>query len=240
MGNGITSTNKNDIATFLAKAKAVTKARATTGTRGRLIFGLDATASRKEMWDMACGLTAEMFREVAAVGQLDVQLVYYRGSEFNASTWVSDASKLSAMMEGIDCRVGLTQIGRVLDHARNETQKTPVSAMVFVGDAMEEELDRLCGLASELGRLKVPVFMFQEQDVEGTFGDRVHSRQVEEAFREIVRLSGGAYCRFDAGAAEQLGALLRGVAAYAAGGLQALQGRKDAAAVALLTQMKVS
>jgi hypothetical protein len=115
-------------------------------------------------------------------------------------------------MEGIDCRGGHTQIGKILAHARRETQRVKVQALVFVGDAMEEAIDDLCKSAGELGLLGVPAFMFQEGD------DPI----AEQAFREIARLTRGAYCRFDPGAAHQLAELLRAAAAYAAGGLKAL------------------
>jgi hypothetical protein len=87
-----------------------------------------------------------------------------------------------------------------------------VHALVFVGDAMEENLDTLCARAGEIGLLGVPCFMFQEGQ------DGV----TEQAFREIARLTRGAYCRFAPGAAEELRDLLRAVATYAAGGLKAL------------------
>ena len=60
-------------------------------------------------------------------------------------------------------------------------------------------------------------------------------------FREIARLSRGAYCRFNAGAAHELRELLRAVAAYAAGGMKALNdlsARRNAGAVRLLEQMR--
>ena len=44
----------------------------------------------------------------------------------------------------------------------------------------------------------------------------------ERGFREIARLTGGAWCRFDPGAGAQLRELLRAAAAYAAGGREAL------------------
>jgi len=59
--------------------------------------------------------------------------------------------------------------------------------------------------------------------------------------REIARLSRGAYCRFDAGSAHQLGELLRAVAAYAAGGIKALADlskKRSAGAQQLLAQLK--
>jgi len=202
------------------------------GKRGRLIFALDATMSRQPTWDQACVLQADMFREAAAIGGLDVQLVYYRGlGECRSSRWVCEASRLADLMEKIDCRGGQTQIGKVLAHARRETGKARVQALVFVGDAMEESVDRLCAAAGELGMLGVPVLLFQEG------ADPI----VERAFREIARLSHGAYCRFNPGAAHELGELLRAAAAYAAGGLKALHDlsqRQNAGAILLLAQMR--
>ena len=203
-----------------------------SGARGRLIFALDATASREPTWDLACQLQADMFAEAAKVGGLDIQLVYYRGfSECRASRFTTSPRELAAMMESIQCKTGYTQIGKVLAHARRETAARKVQALVFVGDAMEESVDDLCAEAGELGRRGVPVFMFQEGD----------DPEVKKVYREITRLSRGAYCRFDPDAAHQLGELLRAVAAYASGGLSALgrlAANKDGPAVRLLEQLK--
>src|SRR3981081_390507 len=220
-----------EVDAFLAKVKDLAPTTA-AGQRGRLIFALDATMSRQPMWDTACRLQADMFREGAAIGGLDVQLVYYRGlSECRASRWVSQAERLAALMERIDCRGGHTQIGKVIAHARRETGAVTVQAMVFVGDAMEEKLDDLCHAAGELGLLGVPAFMFQEGDDPIT----------EQAFLEIARLRRGASCRFDPGAAHQLAELLRAAAAYAAGGMRALaalSARRDPGAIKLIAQMR--
>jgi hypothetical protein len=203
-----------------------------SGQRGRLIFALDATMSRQPLWDSACRLQGEMFNETATIGGLDVQLVYYRGlGECRASSWVSDARRLGGLMERIDCRGGHTQIGKVLAHARRENEAKKVQAVVFVGDAMEEPIDDLCAAAGQLGLLGVPVFVFQEG----------HDAVAEQAFREIARLSRGAYCRFDMSAANELAELLRAVAAYAAGGVKALadlKARHNSGAVKLLAQLR--
>jgi len=227
------SSSRGDIDAFLAKVKSLAPSVTEPGKRGRLIFALDATMSRQPMWDMACALQGEMFREVAAIGGLDVQLVYYRGmNECRASRWVSDARQLGGLMERIDCRGGHTQIGRILGHARKETDKQKVQALVFVGDAMEEKIDDLAMVAGALGLLGIPCFVFQEG----------HDPIAERAFREIARLSRGAYGRFDPGAAHELGELLRAAAAYAAGGMKALADlsakRGGSGAVRLLEQMK--
>ena len=217
------------IAAFVAQARAMTPNA--PGARGRLVFALDATLSRQPTWDMACTLQAEMFREAAAAGGLDIRLVYFRGaSECRASGWIASPDKLAALMSKIDCRGGHTQIGRVLSDARREAVATGIRAVVFVGDAMEESADALCATAGELGLLKVPVFVFQEG----------HDAVAERTFRDIARLSGGAWCRFDPGAAAQLRDLLRAVAAYAAGGRDALVklSRSAGGAAALLQQMR--
>jgi len=225
------ASSRPEIAEFIERVHALGPASA-SDKRGRLIFALDATMSRQPTWDSACALQADMFREAAKAGGLDIQLVYFRGlGECRASGWVTGAEKLAGLMSAIDCRGGHTQIGKVLSHARQEYGRQRVQAMVFVGDAMEEKIDDLCTAAGELGLLGVPVFMFQEGD------DPV----AENAYREIARLSRGAYCRFDTGAAHQLGELLRAVAAYAAGGLKALadlSARRSDGARKLLAQLR--
>jgi len=219
----------DDIAAFVAKAKAMSPYAA--GAKGRLVFALDATMSRQPTWDMACALQADMFREAVSLGSLDIRLVYYRGmDECRATGWISDSNTLARLMGKIDCREGNTQIGKVLAEARREAVASGVRAVVFVGDEMEESVDELYVKAGELGLLKVPVFMFQEG----------HDAAAEQAFREIARLTGGAWSRFDPGAAAQLRELLRAAAAYAVGGREALQrlSRGGGGAAQLLGQIK--
>jgi hypothetical protein len=219
--------SRSEVDTFLAELKKLSSS--SSGTRGRLIFALDATASRQPTWDTACELQASMFREAGAIGGLDMQLVYYRGlSECQSSKWISDPVELGRIMTKIMCESGYTQIEKILKHAQKETKLLKVSALVFVGDAMEENPDTLAHEAGELVRLGVPAFMFQEGN----------NREVECTFREIAQLTRGAYCRFDPGAARQLAELLRAVAVFAAGGVAALAGRRDSAAVKLLGQLR--
>src|SRR5450631_2360749 len=225
------ASSRPEIEAFIERVRGLGPA-ATGGKRGRLVFALDATMSRQPTWDSACALQADMFREAASIGGLDIQLIYFRGlSECRASGWVAGSDKLAGLMSAIDCRGGHIQIAKVLNHARQEHAKQKVQALVFVGDAMEEAIDDLCVAAGALGIVGVPVFMFQEGS------DPV----AESAYREIARLSRGAYCRFDTGAASQLGELLRAVAAYAAGGIKALSdlsARKAGPARMLLAQLR--
>jgi hypothetical protein len=181
---------------------------------GRLVFALDATASRQPTWDQACHLQNSMFEATAGLGRLDVQLVYYRGySECKTSRWLSSAALLHQAMHSVHVVGGRTQIGRVLEHALHETKRERVNALIFVGDAMEEEADRLCALAGELGKLDTPIFIFQEGTIPAA----------TSAFRQIAQLSHGAHLSFDLAAIDRLKQLLAAVAVYAAGGLEALE-----------------
>ena len=200
-------------------------------SRGRLIFALDATMSRQPTWDMAQALQGRMFEAASRVGGLDVQLVYFRGQgECRASGFVSGGEGLRNLMSRISVRGGLTQLRKVLAHAREETRRARVGALVYVGDAMEENVDEVLHVAGELALLGMKAFVFQEGD----------DPKATRAFREIARVTDGAYARFDAGSAARLEALLRAAAAYAAGGRKALEAaaRDDQNAALLLGQMR--
>jgi len=225
-----TASSRPEIDAFIARARTLAPP-VEGGRRGRLIFALDATMSRQPTWDTACRLQGEMFREAGAVGGLDVQLAYFRGfNECRVSRWVSDGAGLGELMTRIGCQGGHTQIRKILSHARAECQKTKVQALVYVGDAMEEPIDDLAAGAGALALLGVPAFVFQEG----------HDPVAEGAFREIARLTRGAYCRFDLSAAQELAELLRAAAVYAAGGVKALadlSARRSTGAQKLLAQM---
>lgn len=203
------------VAEFLRQAAQVpAPARKAGETRGRLIFALDATASRQPAWDQAARIQGEMFAATRSLGGLELQLAFFRGlDEFRVGPWVADAGELARLMASVHCMAGETQIGKVLQHAVNETHRHRVNALVFVGDAMEEDVDRLARLAGDLGVLGLPAFVFHEGD------DPVAGF----AFREIARLSGGACLPFDAASADRLKSLLGAVAIFAAGGRPALE-----------------
>lgn len=219
---------RSEIDAFLSTVRSMPK-QDQNGRRGRLVFALDATASREPTWDRACHIQAEMFHQTAALGGLDVQLVFYRGyGECKASKWHSDPKALGKVMTGVRCLGGQTQIAKVLKHAIKETKREKIGGLIFVGDAFEEDIDAVCNLAGELGVLGVPVFAFHEG------GNPVVGR----AFQQIATLTRGAYCPFDLASADRLKELLAAVAVYAAGGRRALlsygEGRGEA--VRLLTR----
>jgi len=203
-----------EVEAFLRKVAATPGPAPGAGRRGRLMFGMDATASRQPAWDHACHIQGEMFEATAALGGLDIQLVYFRGfGECKAGPWQSRAPDLLRAMTGVRCMAGHTQWVRVLGHAIAETKRSKVSALVCVGDCMEENVDELGDLAGQLGVLGVPAFLFHE-------GEDAAARR---AFQQVAKLTGGAYCPFDASSARQLRELLAAVAVYAAGGRAALE-----------------
>lgn len=185
-----------------------------TESQGRLIFALDATASREATWDQASDLQSELFLAAQDLGGLSIQLCYYRGfREFKATNFVNQTRQLLKLMNGVGCQGGITQIERVLRHALQETRTQPVKAVVFIGDCCEESVDELCHAAGELGMLRTPVFMFQE-------GNDPHARAV---FKQVSALAGGAYAPFDRSSPQVLKELLGAVAVYASGGVKALK-----------------
>jgi hypothetical protein len=152
-----------------------------------------------------------MFREAAPIGRLSVQLAYYRDAdECRTSKWFDSGEQLAQIMNKIDCRAGATQIGRILRHAINKNSEAPVQALIFIGDAMEEELDPLASLAGELGRVGTPIFLFQEG----------RDPAVRKAFRLLALKSGGEYFEFDPAkprAVAQLSGQLNAIARLAVG-----------------------
>ncbi len=188
--------------------------RQSSSQAGRLVFAMDASASRAATWDIACDLQSQMFTQTAALGGLEIKLVYFRGiRECKATKWISESPKLLRLMSSVTCLAGRTQIERVIRHTLAEVHGGgDVNALVYVGDSMEESLDLLGDLAGQLGLSGVPMFIFQEG----------HNPIAAQAFAQLAKLSGGAHCTLDQQSASQLGELLSAVAIFAAGGRRAL------------------
>ncbi|WNJ98315.1 VWA domain-containing protein [Thalassospiraceae bacterium LMO-JJ14] len=219
-----------DVDAFLSKVAVTPKRAANAGKRGRLLFAMDATASRQPTWDTAATIQGQMFHETASLGGLDIQLAFYRGfGEFMVSPWTDNEKELLRLMTSVFCLAGQTQIGKVLQHAVNEAKQGHLNALIFVGDMVEEDVDYLGKTAGELGLLGVPAFIFHEG----------HDPVAKFAFQQIATLTGGACLQFDAGSAEMLRELLAAVAVYAAGGRTALEdkAKKGGAALQLTHQM---
>lgn len=202
-----------DVDLFLKKV-AATPRQTNSGSNGRLLFAVDATASRQPTWDRAAHIQCEMFEETAALGALSMQVAFFRGyKEFKATGWTTNSTALTKSMSKVKCLGGHTQIQRVLKHTLSSNAEKPVNALIYIGDCAEEDADSLCHLAGKLGLVKVPVFVFQEG----------YEPNAEACFRQIAKLSGGAYFRFDENSVSKLRDLLKAIAVYAVGGRSALE-----------------
>lgn len=225
---------RDDVARFLADVRASKPPAQKSAEPNRILFALDATASREPTWDLAMNLHAELFEAAAKTpagrdsADVAVQLVYYRGfNEFHVSPWSASSEDLLRRMTGVVCRGGLTQIQRVLNHALNESRKVRVKAAVLVGDACEEPHAAVTAAAGKLALFKVPFFVFQEGA----------DPMVARVFRDIARITGGAHAPFAPGSAETLRTLFGAVARYAAHGRSGLQGLEHRLAREMLAQL---
>jgi hypothetical protein len=225
------STTGRSVDQFLSEASNVRVPL--TRTTHRLLFAIDATASRQPTWDLACELHAELFVEAARIGNIAIQLCYYRGiDEFVASQWTTTAEQLRDQMTAVSCRGGRTQLVRLLRHAAQEAARHPVRGLIFIGDCFEEDEAATLQVAGELALRGVPAFVFQEG----------RDRLARRAFAAIARLTRGAHVPFDHNSVQELRRLLGAVAQFAVGGLPALRkfahGNDSAAVRALLTQLR--
>ena len=203
--------SSRDVSAFLSKAKAI---QSVQSRQTKLMFALDATASREPTWASAKKLHRDLFNAGIEGTNLAIQLCYYRGlGEFQYSPWLTNPHELLAHMEEVVCLGGPTQLERMLRHYLGQRSGlAPVKALVFVGDAVEESYDALAALAGECGLYKLPLFIFQEgQDPEA-----------KSAFTMLARRSGGAYASFDHNSADRLRELLGAVVRFTAGGIKAL------------------
>jgi len=225
-----TQSTSGELSAFLAHSKQLPQRRDGNPRKlGRMIFALDATASRQASWDRACQLQGEMFVATEQLGGLQLQLCYYRGfNEFVASPWLRDSSSLLDNMHRAQCRGGYTQLQRVLDHAVQQHSQEAINAVIIIADAVEESVDTLCAKAGKMGLLNIPLFMFQE----GADGP------TQQCFQQMATLSRGAYAHFDERSAATMMALLAAAATFAAGGSEALRQLNSASAQQLLRQLR--
>ena len=213
---------------FLRRAAGLPAVRPAPAAAARLVFAVDATASRQPTWDRAVAVQGEMFVAVRDLGGLAVSLCFFRGfGEFAATPFLADGAELARRMSAVTCLGGRTQIGRVLEHALGESARVRLGALVLVGDAVEEPADPLCHAAGLLGARGVPVFVFQEGADPRAAG----------TLRQLARLSGGAWAPFDSASPGALAELLRAAAVYAAGGRSALARLPGRAASVLAGQL---
>jgi len=132
-------------------------------------------------------------------------------------------------MSGIDCQMGQTQIGRVLSHFVTIAPERP-SALVFIGDDQQENIDGLLVQARTLAAFGIPTFWFLERTQDTSASDA-------DDYKKLAAATKGVFAEFNESAAEKLEELLLAAATFAIGGRAALAKRGGDAAQLLLTQL---
>jgi hypothetical protein len=201
-----------------AAALPVPPAPATeTPTRPRLIFGVDATASREPAWAAARSVTDALVR--ALPGELDVALAVHGGSRLHTFTpFTSNPATLRDRAAGLGCIAGYTRMLPILDRAMTEPG---VRVVVYIGDVFEESLSKARRLADTMGLKSIRLFVLHDT-ADWT------ARRDGDLFADLARRTGGCVLPFDANAPDRLRDLLGAVAVYAVGGERLLHERRSA------------
>ena len=185
--------------------------------RGRLMFALDATASREPTWAIARDLQAKMFREAAPIGRLDCPAGLLSGRRVpsvemgvkrGATRATDEPDRLSGRLYA-DWQGPRACTSR--DRESRQSRHWYSSATPW-----KRTSSTLAAMAGKLGTQGVPIFLFQEG----------RDAAVRSAFRLLALKSGGAYFEFNPDASravEQLSEQLNAVARLAVGDAEALE-----------------
>ena len=124
----------------------IAAALAPKARRPRLVFAIDATASREPAWQAARETTDALFD--ALPGQLDVALAVHGGSRVHTFTpFTTKPAELRNTAAGIACQAGGTQLVEVLARSRDAGG---VRVVVYIGDVFEEDADEAAAVADTL------------------------------------------------------------------------------------------
>jgi len=115
------------------KQEMLTRAIAHT-ERPRLLFAMDATASREACWNVAKEITGAMFEAVP--GELDVALAYHSGGRLQEMTpFSSEARAFLDKVQAVRCSAGRTALNEILDKA---AQTPKLKALIYTGDCFAQ------------------------------------------------------------------------------------------------------
>ena len=181
----------------------------------RLIFGLDLTGSREHSLQHARVATAAMFEAIKRIGEISVNLIWYRGEDCQASGWHENPEDLCRLMKTLSCEGGYTQIARLIKHAL--TSNVRLTGIVFVGDHCEDNATELVTLAGQLKSRSIPLFIFHECSDHDE-----RSLEAKPIFKRMAAASGGVYVEFKRDSGTVLREMLTHLAAFSAGGADAL------------------
>src|SRR5580658_5305311 len=197
-------------------------------SRPRLVFAVDATASREPAWKAARQVTDALVK--ALPGELDVALAVHGGSRVHTFTaFTNDAATLRDRAAGVSCEAGLTRLLPILSASLKQPS---VRVIVYIGDVFEENLSHGRNLADSLGQRGTKLIVLHDTADPS-------ARRDAELFWDLAKRTGGCVLPFDASAPGRLRDILSAVAVYAVGGEKLLRERRHAlpGAVALLDHL---
>jgi hypothetical protein len=203
---------------------------AATGTpaRPRLIFAVDATASREPAWVAARQVTDALVK--ALPGQLDVALAVHGGSRVHIFTeFTNEPAALRDRAAGVVCEAGLTRLLPILSVS---LKQPAVRVVVYIGDVFEENVAKGRQLTDAMGKQGIRLIVLHDT------ADPA-ARRDAELFWDLAKRTGGCVMPFDASSSGRLRDLLSAVAVYAVGGEKLLRERRHdlPGAVALLEHL---
>jgi hypothetical protein len=211
-----------------ALGRAEPPAETDTPPRPRLIFAVDATASREPAWAAARQMTDALVK--ALPGQLDVALAVHGGSRVHTFTAFSnDANALRDRAAGVVCEAGLTRLLPILSAA---LKRPGVRVVIYIGDVFEENVIQGRRLADAMGAQGTRLIVLHDTADPG-------ARRDAEVFWDLAKRTGGCVLPFDTSSSGRLRDLLSAVAVYAVGGEKLLRERRHElpGAVALLEHL---
>jgi hypothetical protein len=185
-----------------------------TPARPRLVFAVDATASREPAWAAARQVTDALVK--ALPGQLDVALAVHGGSRVHTFTpFTSNAATLRDRAAGVACQAGMTRLLPILS---TSLKHPAVRVVIYIGDVFEESVIQGRRLADNMGQRGTKLIVLHDT------ADPA-ARLDAEVFWDLAKRTGGCVLPFNASASGRLRELLSAVAVYAVGGETLLQER---------------
>lgn len=213
--------------------KETLKQAVSNSTRPRLLFSMDATASREDSWVLAQEITQAMFDRIP--GELEIGLAYHGGGKLREmSDFTTDKQKFIAQIRAVTCLAGPTALNEILACAVDTNR---LKVLIYIGDCFEESLDKSVSLAGKLALKGTRIFIFHDR-LGTTDYDSPYLKKAEDAFSQIASITKGAVFPFDANSPEVVASLLEAIAYYSARGIKALQGLKTDGAKRLLAAME--
>jgi hypothetical protein len=206
-----------------AKPQAGTQAAPVPARRPRLVFAVDATASRQATWDSAKQITDRMFDAIP--GALDVALAVHGADQVH--TWTefgADVARFRAQAAAVRCESGHTRLCELMQRTLDAGG---VKVMSYIGDAFEESPDEAFALADRCKLRGIKLVILADQADAPTL----------RVFRELADRTGGALLDFRSGELDLMGEVLGAVAALAIGGRKLLESKRTAGARLLLSHL---